>query len=1225
MKYKLLRMSLLSAFAFLFGGAALGALMDAGSTTTLIDFPTSKAGITNNNSTKIAETEVNGYTVYQFKNGYTGNNLGVNLKLVVEGGFKKGDVVTVAGFINNSDASKRGTVALFTADSDNGTPTNINVFADFVNLANDGATITSQSYTLEADYNVLYLGRDGNTGTNLSALKVERAASGDEGGGSGTTFPITATWDFTNADVVAAAVALSGSTEAGTIKAVEDNGLMLTVEPNGKTIRDNGNSIQTGDPVVFKVPVQGKKDVVTVVGYPGYFAYSIAGTDATEATTSYTATAADVAQGYVEIVNKGQYLISISVTQNEDDEPQPHDPVILTWDYTEAAPASNPDNGLYYASSVNDPAGTNNGMKGVKLNSSGWAYFEKPAVAGKLTLTFGNRKTADAYAVNVSNGTLNADGKTATKGTLIGEVAVAESPGTGSIELGADVTGIYIDRKTGSEGVLSKIVFKEDVPRTFTNFEIPYATLTKDGYTGADLPTGVTFSGTFHDGQHGYSNAILSVPTDGGAVKFTISGCQYANPATFPVKNAAGETLATLNQKEAGCYDAGGIITYIYNDAATTLTFGPIAYLSYFKAEAVDVQEVTITYKDQNGNKLGEKKVFEGEPLGEIPYTEADLTIPDGEKFRGWIYNSGIKVKPTDIVSANVTVKASVTEIEKAPETGTIQAYDLTLATFYPEDHENFSIEGGSYYNNHGWTFDAGGKFEVAVSGKAQVALNLCEYGNGTTFTVTDAKGNVIKDDVPAKAESGNDGATTAINYEGEATRLTFTCAAQTYLHKVTVYNVENFVAKDETSGYYIVPAGDAASLVLAINAASSEEGAKIFLPDGTYDLGETVKTVISGKNVSLIGQSAENTIVVTAPAVAVEGLDKADLLKNTGEGLYIQDITLKNDMYYDDNTTARAPSLHDQGTKTVCKNVNLLSHQDTYYSHKVGGLYYFEGGELHGTVDYLCGDGRIYFNECKIVNEKRNSATISANSELYVFNNCTVENNADKYNLGRAWNNHPVCIYLNTTLMDPDKLIATRWNLSGINCDYSIAGEYGTKNAEGTDITPAENTITFSKEGTTMNTILTAEQAATYTINYVLGDWAATAQQATAQVEAPAAEMKDGTISWTPANNGATAYAIFKNGELLGITTESSYVVENANAEAASRRAETADDTYTIRAANGRGGFGEAKTVTITTGIQKVKADIDENAVIYDLSGRRVNNATKGVYIIDGKKVVIK
>ena len=75
------------------------------------------------------------------------------------------------------------------------------------------------------------------------------------------TLPITATWDFTNADIVAAATALSGKTEAGTI---ENNGLLLTVEANGQTIRDNGNSIQTGNPVVFKVPVQGKKDVVTV-------------------------------------------------------------------------------------------------------------------------------------------------------------------------------------------------------------------------------------------------------------------------------------------------------------------------------------------------------------------------------------------------------------------------------------------------------------------------------------------------------------------------------------------------------------------------------------------------------------------------------------------------------------------------------------------------------------------------------------------------------------------------------------------------------------------------------------------------------------------------------------------------------------------------------------------------------------------------------------------------
>ncbi|MBR6826905.1 MAG: hypothetical protein IKM76_01925, partial [Prevotella sp.] len=115
------------------------------------------------------------------------------------------------------------------------------------------------------------------------------------------------------------------------------------MEANGQTIRDNSNSIQTGNGVVFKVPVQGKKDVVTVVGFSApYFAYSIAGTDATEATTTYTAKAADVAKGYVEIVNKGQYLISIKVEQNVDDsadepgdEPVAQD-VTGTWNYGNA-------------------------------------------------------------------------------------------------------------------------------------------------------------------------------------------------------------------------------------------------------------------------------------------------------------------------------------------------------------------------------------------------------------------------------------------------------------------------------------------------------------------------------------------------------------------------------------------------------------------------------------------------------------------------------------------------------------------------------------------------------------------------------------------------------------------------------------------------------------------------------------------------------------------------
>ena len=895
----------------------------------------------------------------------------------------------------------------------------------------------------------------------------------------------------------------------------------------------------------------------------------------------------------------------------------------LTWDYSEAAPANNPDNGLYYESKVNDAAGTNNGLKGIKLNSTGYAFFAKAAVAGKLTLTIGRRSGTGDFCVDVYACTI-ADGK-ATLGDLIATTAAVQESNPVSVEIPADVTGIYVKRNTPSEGVLSKIVFKEAVARDFVDFEITNEQLS-GAFDASTLPAGVTFTGTQRNDSHGYGNVTITVPVD-GTVKFTIGGCQYANPANCKVTNAAGEVLATPNLKTTTCYHQDGAsATYFYVGEPTTLTISDIAYLPYFKAEATEVSEAVITYKDQHGNVLGTKTVYEGDAIGEIPYTEENLNIGIGVVFRGWVYTSGIKVKPTDIVNSNVTVSALVTPLEAIPEVGSVQTYDLTKATFYPEDHENFNIEGGYYHDGqHGWAFGNGGKFQVAVGGKAQIVLALCQYSKATaTFTVADAQGNVIADNVPGVAQT--DGATTIVNYDGpQAGMLTFTynTDGESYLHSVKVYNVSEFVEKD-ASGYYIVPAGDAASLVLAINSAASEDGAKIFLPNGTYDLGETVLTGISGNNISIIGQSMKGVTIKNAPPVSMEGLGSADLFLNTSTGLYLQDLTLQNALdYYAAGSAGRAPTLHDKGTKTINKNVRHLSYQDTYYSHKVGGLYYFDGGEIHGTVDYVCGNGKVYFNGVKFVNEKRSSATIAANSELYVFNNCVVDNNADEYNFGRAWSDHPVCIYLNTTLKDPARLIDTRWNLKGINCDFSIAGEYGTKNVDGVDITPSENTVTFTKENTTMNTILDATALTTYSIDNVLGDWAAVAQQEAKQIEAPAAKFVNGQVTWDSVE-GATAYLMEIPGIGTWIATENSFSPVGT-ITGGTFNPET--DAITIRAANARGGFGPAAIVEGTAlgiDLNKVAEDwgID---VIYNLQGVRVNKTTKGIYIINGKKVLVK
>ena len=43
------------------------------------------------------------------------------------------------------------------------------------------------------------------------------------------------------------------------------------------------------------------------------------------------------------------------------------------------------------------------------------------------------------------------------------------------------------------------------------------------------------------------------------------------------------------------------------------------------------------------------------------------------------------------------------------------------------------------------------------------------------------------------------------------------------------------------------------------------------------------------------------------------------------------------------------------------------------------------------------------------------------------------------------------------------------------------------------------------------------------------------------------------------------------------------------------------------------------------TTGIEQIEASADAKNAIYDLSGRRVNKAAKGIYILNGKKVLVK
>lgn len=282
-----------------------------------------------------------------------------------------------------------------------------------------------------------------------------------------------------------------------------------------------------------------------------------------------------------------------------------------------------------------------------------------------------------------------------------------------------------------------------------------------------------------------------------------------------------------------------------------------------------------------------------------------------------------------------------------------------------------------------------------------------------------------------------------------------------------------------------------------------------IHLPNGVYDLGELTLTAIEADGIAIIGESMEGTIIRNAPDYMLESIAKTATLRiaNDVQGTVLINLTLENALDYYKNNNGRAVALWDQGTKTVCKNVRLLSHQDTYYSDMPGGVKYFEDCEIHGTVDFICGDGNVYFKNCLLYCERRGGNgggvdIITANRSSgddrgYVFEGCTIKSECPEVSLGRAWREQPRCVWLNTTFDYSAGAFSVtgkkvqRWNTEGMRVLPDCFGEYRTMDAQGNLISPEKNEVVFTYRGQekTMNTILTDEQAKKYTTEYVFGN----------------------------------------------------------------------------------------------------------------------------------------
>ena len=507
-------------------------------------------------------------------------------------------------------------------------------------------------------------------------------------------------------------------------------------------------------------------------------------------------------------------------------------------------------------------------------------------------------------------------------------------------------------------------------------------------------------------------------------------------------------------------------------------------------------------------------------------------------------------------------------------------------------------------------------------------------------------------------------------------TDYTFTLPANTVknltgatLTEAITINFKTMARPTVTKAMYDQVVSTTEELVAALQAAQSRADKnvryRIFLKKGTYTLPQgtadktynvelanatqasyTKKdpiTYFNAQNVSIIGEDRDATIITnTIPAddtfaskygtsSIYEGIGNSDVfqISSSASGLYWQDLTVSTGM---EDARGRDIAIQDKGTKNIYKNVCLHGYQDTWTSNNDNGLYFFDGGVLRGRTDYICGKGDIYFKEVEFRQIAGGYCAVPSKPAKigWVLKDCVINGDGDNvdgnYTLGRPWGNGtPVAVWIDTKMNVVPSAIG--WNEMSGGWPARFA-EYNSMTSTGSQIDLSGRKTTFG-DGHANNPVLTAEEAAQYSdMSKMFGDWQPTLMTEQAPAPQNVKFNKNGNILFWDGSNYALLYAVCLNGNVIGFTTDTQVDVTTLSGSAsAPRRAASAAD-YTVRAANEMGGLSEASApATETDGIETIEQaqPVINNEAIYNLQGVRVDKATKGVYIINGKKVVIK
>ena len=862
----------------------------------------------------------------------------------------------------------------------------------------------------------------------------------------------------------------------------------MYVGTSGGTYRANGSNVQLSKDSKLIIPVYGENDRLTVEGYPAYINYSVNGRNYTTNLINYKVTSENVAKGYIEIVstdNDRCYFNSVKMRHLAETDVVPS--FVAEWNWKSPQPS--------------DIATVQNAM----LNSC-------------------------------VNGVSNSDCQLDVQGTM------------GYFE---EKDNVEIANNTTIK--IPVYAVNDMISFWFHSYQASYNHIFING-----SPTAI--------GKQQYVYTATEDDADRGYVTLTTNANVYLYSLKLIHSNMSQFADITLDSqlRTAGRFAVGK--NYVSVDGST-VSIDDVAPSAGFNA--------VVTSGGDNGHGIVNSTVEIPLPVGQYEITIGKCNYPEG-KTNNFILKVGNEDAENittveagkcyevtnDIVSKTFTLlEPTLVKLSTNESTGSylpffsiVKTADVNPSTTvfeldFTKSGDARLISGrlpagtevvGTVYGDgsHG---SKGVKVTFPVTKPSIITVGGCDYDDASdvaTLKVKDAVGNIASINTKKVGCNGR----AMFYYSGGAAMLELTGGQ--YCNYVALENVTDNMTFEENYSVYNAKVSNVQQLRKALAVADGNTNYKIFLENGTYDLGEKFGTFVKD-NVTLVGQSRDGVVIKNTPAN--EGIwTSATLL--TGSNVIMQNLTLRCTVTQVGGNE-RGTALYDNGSGNVYKNIRLLGRQDTYYSHD-NATSFFEDCEIHGAVDFICGSGNVWFEKCDLLIESSSEAYITAARKHetgeyngYIFNECTIDNAdganmAGKYYLGRAWDNQAEVSYYKTT-----KNIAPhgdKWTvMEGGKHLVSIDSESSPLNPRTLPITqkPAPASIT----------------------------------------------VENGVITWS-AVTGAKAYAIFKGNGIIAVVDKdvrTYYVGAQSSAKGTGRHNANSisDKKYSVAAIDADGVIGELAT----------------------------------------------